>query len=454
MPVDLLDEEKSILRPNPVRVFRNGSKVFFVAYDAADLAKLGSEEYGLIMLEEANQFPSNAWDWFRTRLSQEWGEAFDENGKPYTNRIEQTHMIAVANSGGRNWLWRVFRRDRPNAYFPWKEIYGFTDSKDIYHPPTMLLEDWKDKQDKNYFALEWGTSENRKNLREDYWESLQDLPEHLFKRFAEADDEPLDGMVFPNLDRRIHVIQQKDFIPPPHWPVYIGMDYGYRTPTVALWIAVTEDGAFIAFREYRETMKSPQENARNILAIDEMMRRRGMQPHKTAWIDLSSGFKKGESESGASVFDQLVTAGMTKLAKSSRDLDGRVVRIATLLEPNRLLSEHPVTGKRSDIGWPRLMLTTDCMQTIQEIEEWEWSKVTSDAKDPLEKPEQKDDHGIDALGYVLVKVTEKAPLDFDSQQSYDTDQSKLLEDDKKEWCQSIMDEMKSGGTSRPDGSVY
>lgn len=451
-PSELLDQNKCLQKPNPTRTFKNGSKVMFVAYDAADLSKIRGEEYGLIIAEEANLFPSNAHSEFVGRLSQEYGEAFDENGDKYTNRIERVHIIYVANSGGRNWLWIIFRRNHPNAYFPWKAIYGFTDGDGNYHPPTMKLEDWNG--DDTYWAIEWGTVENKGNLRKDYWDTLTDLPDHLFKRLAEADDEPLDGMVFPNFDRRLHVVPLKGFVPPPHWPVYIGMDYGYRTPTVALWITVTEEGSFVAFQEYRMTMKSPAENARNILNINDTLVMKGMQDHKIAWIDLSSGFKKGESESGASVFDQLVAAGMKKLAKSSRDLDGRVVRIATLLEPSRLQIKHPITGVNRDAGWPRLMLTEDCKQTIQEIEEWEWSKVTTDAADPKEKPEMKDDHGIDALGYVLVKVEERAPEDYDSQRIRETSVSYQLEKEKQEWCESVMAERDESFKGRADGLVF
>jgi hypothetical protein len=446
-----LDSKKCRSKPNPIRTFTNGSKVFFVAYDAADLSKIRGEEYGIIMAEEANLFPSSVWSEFLGRLSQEYGQAFDGAGKPYTNRIENTHIIYVANSGGRNWLWRIFRRDNPGAYFPWKQIYGFTDRLGVWHPPIMRYDQWV--QDKKYLALEWGTIENKGNLRADYWDDLNTLPDHLFKRLADADDEPLEGMVFPNFDRKIHVVPMKGFVPPPHWPVYLGLDYGYRTPTVCLWVTVTEEGAFVAFHEYRATMKSPSENAKAILDINHSLVQKGMQDHKIAYIDLSSGFKKGESESGASVFDQLVSAGMNKLSKSSRDLDGRVVRIATLLEPNRLLSTHPVNGKQRPEGWPRLFLTEDCLQTVQEIEEWEWSKTNSDSKDPLEKPEMKDDHGIDALGYVLVKVTSKAPLDFDSERMYEVSQEKELDDYKREWCAGVMTDSQSN-TGRPDGSVF
>ena len=450
-PRELLNLDRCLQKPNPVRTFANGSRVFFVAYEASDLGKLGSEEYGIIVLEEASLFPAGSWEWFLTRLSQQYGEAVGVDGKPYTAKIERTHMISIANSGGRNWLWRVFRRDRPRAYYPWKEIWGYTDRFDVWHPPTKRVEEWD--QDPDYFAIEYGTRENKENLRADYWKALQQLPEHLFKRYAEADDEPLEGMVFPNFDRRLHVIPIKGFVPPPHWPVYIGMDYGYRTPTVALWITVTEEGAFVAFREYRQTMKSPSENARNILSINSDLVRRGMQDHKIAWIDLSSGFKKGESESGASVFDQLVASGMTKLSKSSRDLDGRVMRIATLLEPNHLLRKHPVTDKILSSGWPRLFLTEDCEATIREIEEWEWTKTVSESKDPLEKPEMKNDHGIDALGYVLVKVTEKAPLDFDSEKMYEVSKEKEIDDYKRDWCKTIMDDSNTS-IGRADGAVY
>ena len=170
-------------------------------------------------------------------------------------------------------------------------------------------------------------------------------------------------------------------------------------------------------------------------------------------VGMNYRFKKGESESGASVFDQFVSAGMTRLAKSSRDLDGRVVRIATLLEPSCLFQKHPVTGKNLDTGWPRLFLTEDCLLTVQEIEEWEWSKTQSDSKDPLEKPEMKDDHGIDALGYVLVKVTSKAPLDFDSERMYEVSKEKELDDYKREWCAGVMSDNQLN-MGRPNGTVF
>lgn len=407
---------ESRVKPWIQKRFYNGSVVRFKAYEESDLDKLGSEFYGCIILEEANEFSENAWDRFNERLRQDKGVGIDPDGHEYETDIPKQFLIAIANPGGRNWLWRLFSRDNPDA----KEFTVNDDGSVTYKNP-------------DYFFITCPTTENLAHLPPAYWKRLQKLPKHKFQRMVMGDDSPYEGLVFPEFRRELNIVPSFKGVPPTHWPVYFGMDVGRRSPTTCDLIAVTEEGCYVVFKEYGATMRTPQANAKAILTLFGTLIAKGMPIPKLGFIDPSSAHHKGESDMSLSVFQQLVRAGLNTLKPASKDQDGRIMRLSSLLEVDPDLKNHPVTGQFREEGWPRLYFTEECHETIREFEEWEFSKTTNPQKDAPEKPEERNDHYIDATGYAIAEIYDFAPLNFISRDLWENSEAYANAQAKKKY---------------------
>ena len=71
-----------------------------------------------------------------------------------------------------------------------------------------------------------------------------------------------------------------------------------------------------------------------------------------------------------------------------------------MLDPDH---EHPLSREYRDEGWPRLYIFKNCVNLIEHIKQYQWKRqpVTAD-EDAKEKPREKDDHDVDAMGYILM----------------------------------------------------
>jgi hypothetical protein len=291
-------------------------------------------------------------------------------------------------------------------------------------------------KDPDFFAIRLKTNENISNLSPDFWERLKHLPEHLYKRFVEADDAPFEGLVFPMFDRKLHILDQKNFCPPSHWPVFVGMDYGMRSNTHCTWITFTEQGHAVCFKEYVMNGVAPRTHADNIRAINSQFMSRGMSYPKLIVIDPATQQSKGEAE--ISVFKQLVESGLTNLTPGRRetnDLAG-VSLLSQLLQPQEAIP-HPISDRTRSGGWPQLYFTLDCPVVTSEFDEWTWKGHKDQNKDAPEKPEERNDHGIDSVRYALSLGMQTAGIHPLTQTLYENSPAyhnqKLIEKDLKDF---------------------
>ena len=370
---------------------KNGSQEIFKAYEEHDIEKIRSNEYGQIRVEEANLITKYMHSLMQTRLSQTTGNAYDEYGRAYQSHIpkEARRMKMITNPGGHDWIWQLYDRDHPLSYTG---------------------------QDPEYFAVRMKTKDNLHHLSPDFWERLQSLPEAEYKRFVEADDAPWEGLIFPMFDRRIHMLRDS-FIPPPHWPVYIGMDFGMKNNTHACWMTVSEEGHWIVFQEYVDNNGSPRKYAGAILAITAGLMAKGMPMPKLTVIDPSTAQQKGEGEK--TVYTQFYEAGISNLMpgkRETREYQG-VSYMRQLLEPHPSVG-HPSKDEKREGGWPQLYFTKDCPKAVEEFEQWEWMEHKNTKKDAPEKPQEKNDHGIDSIKHVLLLGLSAAPADPLSQEMF------------------------------------
>ena len=64
---------------------------------------------------------------------------------------------------------------------------------------------------------------------------------------------------------------------------------------------------------------------------------------------------------------------------------------------------HPVTLEARDEGWPKLYIFNNCVNLIEHVQQYQWKKKPPmKEEDAKEQPLEKDDHDVDALGYILM----------------------------------------------------
>lgn len=385
---DMIDPEMTWVKPTPKYRLKNGSQVDFIAYDELDTSKAGGTEYGYILMDESSRFRYSQYVYLRGRLSQKWGDAIAPDGRTYRNEIKKRFFLTVHNPAGHGWEWQTFVRDRPSA------------SRLIQRPHP----EYPVGADPKYLRVNFDTATLQSRENPDYLDEMQDIPEHLRDKLLKSDESPLEGLVFPHFKRELHVCAISGFIPPYNWIVMNGMDWGKQTPCVHLWTAVTEEGCIVVFKEHRQAQMEVPQHAEIILDSTRQLRENGMGEVYGAYVDPSTDFDDGKSP--FTVYQQFIQAGYWNLTKAPRlPVEHRATRLGALLMPDPKIKKHPITGEHRDGGWPKLIFTSECEGTIREFESWEYPK-RSDAKDPKNKPEERNDHGIDACGYVAVKCYE------------------------------------------------
>lgn len=382
---DVIEEDQSWEKPTPRYKLRNGTWVFLIAYDDLDTSKAGGTEYGFIIIDESSRMKYGQYIYFKGRLSQTVGDAIAPDGHPYKNKITRRHIVTVHNPAGRGWEWQTFVRDHPDASI-------------LLPQPEPKLPTGKDP---HYLRVNFDTATLQSVINPDYLAFMQDIPAHLKGRLLEHDESPLEGLVFPQFKRELNVCNIPGFVPPNHWIAMAGMDWGKQTPCVHHWGAVTEEGCIIIFSEHRQAQMEVEDHTKIILEKTLSLRDSGMGEIRGAYIDPSTDFDDGKSQ--FTVYRQFINAGYWNLQKAPRlPVEHRATRLGSLLLPNKNIKKHPITDEYREEGWPKLIFTSDCAGTIREFESWEYPKNRGEAKDPKNKPEEKNDHGIDATGYIVV----------------------------------------------------
>ena len=220
------------------------------------------------------------------------------------------------------------------------------------------------------------TFDNEANLPADYIPNLKLLPKRLQERHLYGSDADMEGAVWDEFSRGRNVIDPM-FIPE-GWKKTMALDHGFTNPTAVLWMATDWDGNVIVFDEHYESGKTVSHHA-------EIIKSRKLECD--AYADPSI-FSKTQSNKGElhSIADEYSTYGISLWSADN-----------TLLSGINKVNELFKTG--------RLRITKNCVNTIQEVENWKWRKLKPGVyKNQPDEPMDKDDHACDALRYGVMAI--------------------------------------------------
>lgn len=329
----------------------NGSVILFIPLD--EPAKLQNLNLGWFLIDQAEEVPEEMFLMLKGRLRQLKGPRCG---------------ILLANPNGHDWVW-MYNVQRPGDF------------------PDMGMVHAK-------------TRDNR-NLPKDYIASLEKMPKSWVERFMEGSFDVFSGQIYPEFDPDVHCITP--FTIPINWELVEGIDHGRRNPTAVLWAAMDEVGNIFICDEHYEAGQLVRYHASKILE----KRLQYKTPMYTV-IDASAAQK--DPNTGRSVVDEYWDHGIPTIP-SDRHVPARINRIAEwlMLDPNH---PHPLTGELRDEGWPHLYIFKNCVDLIEHIQQYQWKKKPPTAdEDAKERPREKDDHDVDALGYILMtRPNPSAPM--------------------------------------------
>lgn len=336
--------------------FINGSVIHFWPLDEPQ--KLTNLNLGWYLIDQAEEVAEEMFLMLNGRLRR--------RGSPRKGMI-------LFNPNGHDWIWKRWVRDKMRDH-------------ELIHAKTS----------------------DNPNLPADYLAQFDGYPKKWRERFFDGSFEVFTDQIWPEFDPDIHVIPPFEI--PPWFEIVEGIDHGRRNPTAVIWAAFDEMGNCFVIDEHYKAGQLVGHHAEAILKKRE---HRWGHPNYTV-IDASAA--QEDPNTGRSVIDEYWDYGVY-CQPSDRHKIARVNRVAEWL---RLDPEwpHPTTGEKADIpedydpadsesdrdyGYPHLYIFANCVNLIEHVPQYKWKpKPPTQDEDAKEEPLKKDDHDVDALGYILM----------------------------------------------------
>lgn len=332
--------------------YKNGSTITVGGMDKP--MKIMSSEYDVVYVQEATELTENDWESITTRLRN--GKVSFQQLMADANPDVPHHWLKLRCDSGKTHMIRSRHEDNPV----------------LFNQRTMKLT----PAGQSYMAkLDALTGVRYMRLRKGIWCAAEGLV------YEEWD---------PDLNVHKHIGR-----PPISWTRYMSVDFGYTNPMVVQFWAEDEDGRLYLYRELYQTKTTVDEMVP--LIREAMNLKYEPRPRMIICDHDAEGRAVLERELGMS----------TKAAKKSVEDGIQAVK-------KRL--------KRSEVdGKPGLYLCTDAIvkrdqllldvkkptSTLEEIVGYIWdrgtSKAQTDGKPPKEQPVKENDHGMDAMRYMIAE---------------------------------------------------
>lgn len=318
--------------------YGNGSIIVVGGMDKA--TRIMSSEYDIIFVAEATELTENDWEAATTRLR--------------NHKVSFQQIIGDCNP------------DTPHHWLKQRCDLGTTKVIYCQHEDNPLLwnpvaKSWTAQGSEYMARLDNLTGVRRERLR--------------YGRWAAAD-----GLIYDMFDPAIH-LRDPMFMPPKEWPRYWGVDFGFTNPFTCLFFAEDPDGRLIMYRELYMTGRTVDEHAETI----RKMMKNDSRP---------SAVITDHDAEGRATFERALELSTVAAHKS-------------VLEGIEAVKERL---KPAADGKPRLILCRDALTepdqalidnrkpycTQQELLEYTWDNGKT-----REAPRKENDHGLDALRYVV-----------------------------------------------------
>lgn len=340
--------------------YKNGSVIVVGGMDKS--MKIMSSEYDVCYAQEATELLEEDWEAITTRL---------RNGK-----IPYQQLIADAN---------------PDVPTHWLKVR--CDTGKTHHI--------RSRHEDNPILFEQGTHGplGLTDVGRDYISKLDALTGVRYMRLRKGIWCAAEGLVYEEFDPSIH-IHKRIAIPPISWTRYITVDFGYTNPMVVQFWAEDEDGRLYLYRELYETKITVYDMAQKI--------KKAMDPKKEPRPRMIICDHDAE---GRAVLEREL--GMSTVAAKKSVEDGiQAVKRRLLLneadgKPRLFLCQDAIVERDQELSDRK---KPTC--SLDEIVGYIWDRGTviaqSAGKPPKEHPVKENDHGMDAMRYMVAARDLKA----------------------------------------------
>lgn len=349
-------------------IYKNGSQINLGGMDKP--TKIMSTEYDVIYVQEATELNITDWESLNSRLRN--GRMSFQQLMADCNPDAPTHFLKVRADSGALTMLKSMLSDNPRFY----------DGTGIPTP-----------EGKRYAArLDALTGVRRARLRDGIWAGA-------------------DGLVYDEYEPKIHEIEPFEI--PEHWPRYWSIDFGYENPFVCQWWAEDPDTGYLyLYREIYESHLRIDLAAKAIL--DQVAHPRPAKwrdaerrpaeevPHYEGreWFEPRPNFIVSDHDAGERKMLQFHLGQSTRAAKKHVKDGIELVQLrmqfsVTDDSPPKLYIFKNARVKED----PRMRSAGKPTSTAEEIVQYIWNDKGDIPKD---EPLKKNDHGCDAMRYLVV----------------------------------------------------
>lgn len=170
--------------------------------------------------------------------------------------------------------------------------------------------------DENYENITWASIDNPAFPPEEFERKRKELPKALFERRYCGKFTRLEGLVYPEFDEDIHVVEP--FKIPKEWTLFAGIDFGYSNPNAIIYIAHDpQTNIFYVFDEFYQ----------NEVLLEVIAGK--LKRYPLAYI-------LGDTQSAQLIAELRDQYGIKHLKEADKKIEVGIQRIRTLLAENRL----------------------------------------------------------------------------------------------------------------------
>ena len=257
-----------------------------------------------------------------------------------------------ANYNGHNWIYKLWKKHDINVPL------GSLITADDFH------------------LIETCTMDNAANLPASYIASLQMLPEKLKRRHFLGSWDEAQGLVYDEFSENRHVVAPFEI--PDSWERGFILDHGFTNPTAVLWYAIDYDGNVILWDEHYETGKPPSAHSVEIL-------KRGISTGLCDPSVLAKTQSRGANSELFSIADEYRDFGINLIPALRGSDESGIARVNEKFKANKIQVFSTLT------------------HFIEEINNWKYRTAKGSAAiNAPEEPEDKDNHLMDDLKYLIV----------------------------------------------------
>jgi phage terminase large subunit len=336
--------------------YPNGSEIVIGGMDRA--TKIMSSDFDTIFVQEALELTENEWESLTTRL---------RHGRmPYQQIVGDTNPDAP-----RHWI-----RLRSNN--------GLLKLLESTHEDNPALFD-REKQ-------RWT------DAGQQYIEKLDRLTGVRYQRYRLGKWVAAEGVIHDWFDRSVHLIDT--FPIPKDWPRYWSIDFGFTNPFVLQCWAESPDGDLHMYREIYFTKRLVEDHAKTIMA--EVARSGDPLPLDVICDHDAEDRATFESKTG------LVTSAAHKAVSPGLQAVAERGRIRANGKPRLFFHRDALIERDEDLAERK---KPTC--TVEEIDSYVWDTTANRRRG--EQPAKTDDHGMDALRYIVATLDLQGSMEIDDE---------------------------------------